>query len=260
MVVGGGAGSTVLQSLGLMPVRGAAQLSFEAYAEQAPAMLRGLGVSLGIAAASTAIAAVVGTSIALLVVRGRRLARALTASIAGVIAVPHLIGAVAVGLLLSGSGVLARFFGVPAESWPDIVAGPLWLAVVFEYAWKESAFVALIVSGSLLSRAARFDETAILLGARPARRVLHVTLPLAAPSIAVTATVVFVYTLGSYEVAWRLGRPYPEPLSVLTLRLFTSTSLADRPGAAAVAVVTMLAALVVVGVAGLLFRRLAAWR
>ncbi|WP_372519919.1 hypothetical protein, partial [Nocardioides sp.] len=43
-------------------------------------------------------------------------------------------------------------------------------------------------------------------------------------------------SIGSYEVAWLLGRTTPEPLSVLSFRLFGSIELLDRPAAAAAAV------------------------
>jgi len=62
--------------------------------------------------------------------------------------------------------------------------------------------------------------------------------------------------VGSYEVAWLLGRTYPEPLPVLAFRLFSSADLAARPEAAAVSVVTGLVA-ALVAVASLLLAR---WR
>ena len=46
---------------------------------------------------------------------------------------------------------------------------------------------------------------------------------------------VYVYTVGSYEVAWLLGQLYPEPLPVLAYRVFGSVDLAARPAAAAAA-------------------------
>ena len=52
----------------------------------------------------------------------------------------------------------------------------------------------------------------------------------------VSAIIIFVYTLGSYEVAWLLGRTTPEPLSVLSFRMFGSIELLDRPAAAPAAV------------------------
>ncbi|MGV3563606.1 MAG: hypothetical protein ACO1ON_10005, partial [Nocardioides sp.] len=46
-----------------------------------------------------------------------------------------------------------------------------------------------------------------------------------------------------YEVAWLLGRTTPGPLPVLSVRLFGSIELLDRPAAAAAAVVASALAL-----------------
>jgi len=134
------------------------------------------------------------------------------------------------------------------------------VAVIAEYAWKESAFVALVVAGTLLTRVAQFDEPAALLGAGRIARIRMIFLPLAMPSLIVASTIVFVYTLGSYEVAWLLGRTYPEPLAVLAIRLFNDVNLTSRTESAAIAVVTVVAALATVAIASLVLRRAAVWR
>ena len=245
-----------LQSLGLMPLVGAPRLSAEAFRSVTPDLATSVGLTLAIASAATALAAVVGLGTALLVTSSARSARVLGLAAAATVPIPHLVAAAAVGLLLADSGVLPRMLGLSAEQWPDLVAGPWWVAVVLEYAWKESAFVALVVGAALATRVARYDETAALLGAGRVHRLRHVTLPLAAPALLIASTISFVYVVGSYEVAWLLGRTYPEPLPVLAFRLFSSADLAARPEAAAVSVVTGLVA-ALVAVASLLLAR---WR
>jgi len=245
-----------LQSLGLMPLVGAPRLSADAFRSVTPDLANSVGLTLAIASAATALAAVVGLGTALLVTSSARSARVLGLAAAATVPIPHLVAAAAVGLLLADSGVLPRMLGLSAEQWPDLVAGPWWVAVVLEYAWKESAFVALVVGAALATRVARYDETAALLGAGRVHRLRHVTLPLAAPALLIASTISFVYVVGSYEVAWLLGRTYPEPLPVLAFRLFSSADLAARPEAAAVSVVTGLVA-ALVAVASLLLAR---WR
>ena len=132
--------------------------------------------------------------------------------------------------------------------------------MIAEYAWKESAFVALIIVGTLATRITSYDETAAVLGASRGARLRLVLFPLAAPSLLVASAIAFAYTLGSYEVAWLLGKTYPEPLSVMALRLFNSASLTARPEAAAVAVITLLLTAAIVGVAMLGLRRMRAWQ
>ena len=259
-VVVGGLGAVVLQSVGLMPLIGPVRFSFDAFAAQASSLPLATAISLGIAAASTLIAATVGLAAALVIVSGRVGGRLVAAISASTVTVPHLVGAAAIGLLLADSGFLPRLLGIPSDAWPSLVGGPWWVAVIAEYAWKESAFVALIVAGTLATRVASYDETAALLGATRVKRLRFVMLPLCMPALVVSSTIIFVYTLGSYEVAFLLGRSYPEPLPVMALRLFNSVTLTSRPEAAAVAVITTAISLIVVGFAFLALRRTALWR
>ena len=74
-------------------------------------------------------------------------------------------------------------------------------------------------------------------------RWLRVLLPTAVPTLAATGLIVLVYSIGGYEVAWLLGRTTPEPLPVLSFRLFGSIELLDRPAAAAAALVASALAL-----------------
>ena len=85
------------------------------------------------------------------------------------------------------------------------------------------------------------------------RRVL---LPLSAPALASASLIVFLYSLGTYEVARLLGRAYPEPLPVMAYRLFTDIDVTARPEAAATAVLATGLALVAAVVALPLVRRL----
>jgi len=259
-VLGAGLGAALLQSLGLMPLVGDPRLTIAPYLDVRTYLFGAAGLSLLIASASTLLAALVGLTTALHLVGSRRGQRVLAVLATASIPVPHLVGAASVGLLLADGGLISRWLGVPADSWPALVAGRWPVAVVIEYAWKESAFVALVVTASLTTRAVSYLETAALLGAGPWARLRHVTLPLAGPSLVAASAITFVYTLGSYEVAWLLGAAYPEPLPVMSYRLFTSTDLTARPQAMAVAVMTTaLAAMVAVAALGLL-RRMAAWR
>lgn len=260
VVVGGGTVATLLQALGLMPIAGPVTPGVEAFSAHPDDVVAATGVSLALAAVSTAISVVVGTTAAVVIAAGRLGSRIVAALSATTVTVPHLIGAATVGLLLADAGVLPRLLGIPPESWAPWVGGPLWAAAIAEFAWKESAFVALVVTGTLATRIATFDETAALLGAGRWRRFRHVLLPLTLPSIVICAAIGFVYVLGSYEVSWLLGRTYPEPLPVLAVRLFQGVSLSSRPEAAAVALVTCGIALAVVAATFAALRRTAVWR
>ena len=129
---------------------------------------------------------------------------------------PHLVGAAAIGLLLADSGFLPRLLGIAPDAWPNLVAGPWWVAVIAEYAWKESAFVALVVAGTLATRVASYDETAALLGAGRIKRLRFVMIPLCMPALVVSSTIIFVYTLGCSAAA--IPSPCPSWRSACSTR------------------------------------------
>jgi putative spermidine/putrescine transport system permease protein len=255
-------GATVVlglaQSLGLIPVAGNTEFGVDAYRAVFASgdLWSSLIVSVAVAAVATAIALVVGLATALAVRATRVGGRMLAALAATTIPIPHIIGAAAIGLLLADSGWLPRLLGMDDGSWPQLVAGPWWGAVVLEYAWKESAFVALVVVSSMAADADEISDTAAVLGAGRLARLRYIVLPLAAPALITAGAISFIYALGSFEVPWLLGRAYPESLSVLAYRLFTSTDLAVRPQALAVAMITVGLSLAVgVAALGLLRRR-----
>lgn len=154
------------------------------------------------------------------------------------IPVAHLVGAASFALLLSGSGLVNRLVGSPPEQWPGLVGGPWPVATVAAFAWKESAFVALVVTAAIATNLRDYLDVASLLGATRWARVRFVVVPLAAPAIVGAGAIVLLYTLGNYEVVWLLGRTYPETLPVSAYRLFGSIDLAARPQAAAAALAT----------------------
>lgn len=249
-----------LTALGLLPLVGDPVLSGAAITSVGADLLLGLRESLLIATVSTLLAVVVGLLTALALLGSRTIRRHLGALTATVLPVPHLVGAASVGLLLSGGGLLPRWLGVEPSQWPELVGGAWPVAIVVEFAWKESAFVALVVAAALSTQLAALSEAAAVLGADRWQRLRRVTLPLAAPATWAAATIVWLYTFGSYEVSWLLGRAYPEPMPVLAYRLFSAIDLAARPQAAAAALVTVLVAVAAAAVVVPLMRRLGAAR
>lgn len=260
MVTAAAVGSVLLTSVGLLPLFGPVTPSLQGFDAAAPDLRVASRESLLIATSSTAVALVVGLTAALLLLGLAPRRRWVGAPLAAVLPVPHLVGAAAMGLLLSGGGMLSRVFGVEQSGWPELVGGPWPVAVVAEFAWKESAFVAVVVIASTSAALPELSDAARMLGAGARQRLLRVTLPLAAPAAAAASLIVFLYTLGSYEVAWLLGRAYPEPLPVMAYRLYTSIDLAARPQAAATAVTAIGLSVIAAAATLPLIRRLGASR
>lgn len=246
VVAGTGMAAVVATSVGLMPLYGRPAVSLDGWRAAAPDLGAAIGESLLIAMPATVLAALVGFLLAMLMLGGGRAAAGVRVACLAVLAVPHLVGATSVGLLLGDGGLGARLAApTSGDGWPALVGGPWPVATVLELAWKESAFVALVVLAAVAPGHRQRMEVAAGLGARPRQRVARVLLPTAAPALGAASLVTLVYAIGSYEVAWLLGRAVPEPVPVLAFRLFGSIELADRPAAAAAAVIGAVLALCV---------------
>jgi putative spermidine/putrescine transport system permease protein len=252
--------AVIATSLGLLPLVGQPHLSTTGFTSLSGDLRHAIEESLLTAFGATLLAAAMGMMIATIVLHTGRTGRLLVGASAAVVTVPHLVGATATGLLLSDVGLAQRWLGVPVTAWPELVGGRWPWATVFELAWKESAFVALVVVASVGRHYAQLREVAAVLGADPRSQWRRVLLPLAAPALASSSLIVFVYALGTYEVARLLGRAFPEPLPVMAYRLFTDIDVASRPQAAATAVVATGLALVAALGAFPLLRRLGAER
>lgn len=240
----------VVQSLGYQPYLTGWHWSTQAYrsAWHDPAVRASLALTLRISLLSTLLATVLGVLAALLVHhldRGRRLVAGVLGS---TLAIPHLVGALTMLLLLGQSGLLSRLSHAlrlttaPAQ-FPPLTADSFGWGIVAEYTWREAPFVAVVVLAALSSGIGDLTTVARTLGAGRWQRLRRVTAPLVAPAVTGSALLVLAFTVGSYEVPAVLGRPYPAPLSVVALQYQRDVDLHARPQA--LALTTGLAVLVV---------------
>jgi putative spermidine/putrescine transport system permease protein len=254
VIAGLGLFSTLLRSFGLVKDFGKPGFTTSYYASVLPQALRAAVLSVILAVISTSIAALIGIVVAFILHTRIRAHRFLSTAISMTVPIPHVIAALAIDLLLGDAGLLARLFSVHPGNWPSFVAGRWWLAVIFEYSWKESAFIALVILAMLPSNAVKLQDISRTLGASSMSQIRKVFIPLAAPGLIAAAGLSFIYALSSYEVSWLLGRTYPEPLSILAFRLFSSTDLAARPQAMAASVIALLLSLLAASIVVYLLR------
>ncbi|EFQ82229.1 ABC transporter, permease protein [Aeromicrobium marinum DSM 15272] len=256
----GGLATATLQSLGRQPLVGDPTWSLDAYRAVAadPAVRASLPLTLRISLLATALSLVLGVALALGV---RRLAagrRRFTVLLQSILAVPHLVGALCIALLLAPSGLVSRAaaaLGLVDEpaAFPLLVQDGFGWGIVAEYVWRETPFVALVALAALTPRVHDLEVAARTLGAGRWQRLRRVTLPLLVRPVAAAGVLLVAFTLGSYEVPVLLGQSFPAPLSVVTYRSFTDTDLSARPEAMASAVVlTVLTAATAVAVVVLL--------
>ncbi len=260
LMVGASLAYGVAQSLGLLAIIGTDQPSLAAYRDllggTGPAgreFWPALGFSLWISLASTGLSALGALLVAAVLGSRRRPADGATLLMLNLnLAFPHLVWAVALGLLLAQSGLLARFaaalglISAPAE-FPVLVRDRDGLGIILHYVSKEVPFLVLLALAVLRTQGAEYDLVAENLGADGWQRVRYVTLPLVLPALAAGSALVFAFSFGAYEVPALLGVRYPRTLAVLALEAFANPDLRQRATGMAIGLVIGLVTLAVVG-------------
>ena len=234
----------MLQSVGYVPAIGLTEFSLEAYRNifTDPAFGRSLLLTLWIAGVSTAVSTILALIAALTLRRTFRGKRIATFIFQSNLPIPHLVGAIAILLLFSQSGFLARLghlaglIQVPAD-FPALVFDPFAIGIILEYVWKSSVFISVILLASLQSIGEEYENVAQTLGANRWQRFRYVILPLLRPGILSASILVFAFTFGAFEVPLLLGTRFPSALPVLAYRLYTDVDLNARPEAMAMSVI-----------------------
>ncbi|MGA8258427.1 MAG: ABC transporter permease subunit [Nocardioides sp.] len=257
----GGLAQGVLQSLGREPFVGESTWSLDAYRSVLtdPAFRASLAITARVAVLSTLIATVLGVGLALLVRRvgGRA---AMTGLFQSTLAIPHLVGALSIGLLLAPSGLLSRAASSvglvdDVQDVPALTQDAFGWGIIAEYAWKETPFIAVVALAALSRSVVDLEDVARTLGAGPWARLRSVTLPLLAAPVAAASVLVLAFAAASYEVPRLLGRPFPATLPVEAFTRFRDPDLTARPEAMAIAtVVAVLTALAAVAYLRLISR------
>ncbi|WP_291296875.1 ABC transporter permease [Elioraea sp.] len=191
-----------------------------------PEYLAAMRFSTALAAASTAIATVLGTLAALGLVRGRF--RGQTA-ISALFLSPIFFPAIVLGLALL---IFFNWVGL-AGTFPGMVAA---------HAVLTTPFVIRMVSASLAEFDPAVEEAAKNLGASAMRTFFLVTLPLIRPGVVAGAVFAFIISFDELVVSLFLAGP---GMQTLPIRIFTSLEYSSRPSVSAVSTLLILVWLVV---------------
>jgi len=243
----GGLALGVAQSFGYVPFLPGWHWSTQAYIGllDDKAVRQSFLLTFRISLLATALAIVLGVGGALLVRSTGRGRRALSAVFQSTLPVPHLVGALAMLLLLSQGGTLSRLTNAVglthgSQDFPELTGDRFGWGILAEYAWKEAPFIGVVVLAALNTGVAELEDAARTLGAGPWARLRHVIVPLITPGVLATSILVFAYSFGSYEVPFLLGRPYPATLPVVAYQYYVDVDLNARPVAMAICVVIAL--------------------
>jgi putative spermidine/putrescine transport system permease protein len=212
---------------------------------------RGLGLTLSVAALATTLATA-GAVLVAVIFRGAgwldRLARGLAVL---PLAVPHLIAGALGVWVLGQSGEISRVFAaagavhMPSDV-PALVYDRWGLGLALTMAWKESAFLAVVVTALLATRSLEVEEAARTLGAGSVQTLVRVTWPILWRGLMPAVIAVFVFVAGSYEAAVLLAPSDPLVLPLLVADRAADPDLARRGDAYVVSLLLLGIAVVAV--------------
>ena len=203
--------------------------------------LHAAGVSLALAAVSTACSTVIGTLLAVALSRGRFIGRRATESaLQAVIVVPDIVMAVA----------LLMFFAAIRERLGVFEPGLLTMAIA--HVTFQIPFVTLVVRARLTGLDPSWHEAARDLGANGWQTFLHVTLPLVWPGILGGALLSFTLSLDDYVISSLTTGPGATTLPIL---IYSSVKRGITPDINALSTLLVLASVIATTLVMLLQRR-----
>jgi putative spermidine/putrescine transport system permease protein len=242
----------VAESLGILNAVDGNEIGFQAYRETLLVNSEfwvSLGFSLWVSIAATVISSAL--ALVLAVWLSGRQTNADSLALNWNLAFPHLVWSIALLLLLSQSGLIARWaawlglIANPAD-FPVLVRDRFGIGIILSYIGKEVPFLILIILAVLSSQPVGYHVVAENLGASWWQRLRYVTIPQILPALLAGALLVFGFIFSSYEVPALLGVGYPRALPVLALRFFLDPDLQARSNGM---VISLIITLVVVLVA-----------
>ncbi len=215
------------------------------------AVWAGLGWSLWVAAASTAIATGAAVIVAVTfrgALHGDRIARALALL---PLPIPHLVAGAGAVLLLGQSGYLARL-GIAIGLLPGPGAMPpltydqAGVGLVFALAWKEFPFLVLVAGSVLSTRGSALEEVGHSLGAGAAAVFHRITWPILWRGMLPAIIAVFIFAAGTFEATALLAPSDPRALPLLTYERYADAEVARHADAFVLVLLGMVVSLVAV--------------
>jgi len=204
-----------------------------------------LALSLGTGAVATAVCALVGVPLAIVIARSTpRTAALLRALVTVPLVLPPMVGGVALLYLFGRSGWFGAL-GLPFTT-PAVVLAQVFVAL---------PFLVLAVEGSLRSTGVGYERTAAALGASRLTILRRITLPLAAPGIVAGIVLCFARAIGEFGATALFAGNRPGVTQTMPLAIYTAFNGAGVSQGTAVALSLLL---LVTAVAVLLLVR--GWR
>lgn len=150
------------------------------------------------------------------------------------IILPHITVAFLILFLFSNRGmvpilVYQLISPEAAEAFPDLIYSSMGWSIILAYLYKEVPFVVLMELSVLRQIPEDRLITAKMLGAGSFRTYYKVVLPELRPVINTVFIILFLYSLGAFDIPFILGMSKPSMLSIRIYRLYFESDLVNRP-------------------------------
>lgn len=241
----------ITQSLGVIPTFGLREPTFKYYEEvlSSPQMKTSILFSLYIAFTSSLFSVIVGTLICMIIVINKKTKWMYEKLIQIPIVVPHIVVAIFILNIFSKSGLIARILASLGlisgqEEFFNLIYDKYGIGIMLAYLWKEIPFIIYFVLSIMSNINDSLGEAAINLGASRWKTFKMVTLPLCRNTILSGFLIIFVFSLGAYEIPQLLGPTLPKALPVLSYIQYIHPNLQNRPYAMALNGITIVISLI----------------
>lgn len=241
----------LVQSFGVIPSFGLTKPTLKYYMEilREPRFLESIIYSLKIALISSILATFIGVLISAIIVIYRKENGFFRKIVQIPIIVPHVVVALLMINILSQNGMLARIgyaLGIIGEQqqFPKVLYDSFGIGVILSYLWKEIPFIIYFIIAFMSKINNRLGEAAINLGASKWRAFYKITLPLCKNIILNGFLIIFIFSLGAYELPALLGATTPRALPVLTYIEYIHPNLQNRPYAMALNGITIIISII----------------
>lgn len=230
----------IIQSFGVIPVFGLKEFTLQYYKEilSQESMVASILYSLKIAVVSAGLATFLGVLLCAVFVMSKKTTGMVMRIIQFPIAVPHVVVCLFMINIFSQNGILARiayaFHWIEdQQQFPLLIYDAQGIGVILAYLWKEIPFIIYFVIALMANINDKLGEAARNLGAGQWTIFYKVTLPLCKNTIFSGFLIIFVFTLGAYEIPLILGSTIPKALPVLAYQHYIHPALEHRPYAMA---------------------------
>jgi putative spermidine/putrescine transport system permease protein len=220
---------------------------------------KSLALTLYYAIVSTGIALIMGTLLALALVRYFPCKTLYKYLYKLPLMIPYTVGIALAVIMLGNGGMVSRIFafvgliGDPSE-FPQILKTHYGWGIIAVYVWKQTPFVTLTLYAVLLGVGRETEEAAAILGANKRQIFFRVTLPQILPGIVSSTLIIFAFNIGAFEAPFILGGGFPDTLPVVAWRYFNDADYTlQLQGMATVVSITLIAS-------GILYSYLALYR